>query len=377
MAFEAKRTWPLQAVILAGGRGERLGGDKPLAKLAGRPLVAHAVDRLRPQLAAGKLALNVNGRPEAYAFLGLPVIPDSVTDQPGPLAGLLAAMQAADSGSKWILSVPADTPFLPLDLAARLLAAAALGDAEIVLAAADAGICQVCGLWSIELAAGLARSLASGQNKVMAFVQQRRWSRVDFPPVTIGGKAIDPFFNVNTPADLARAEELLTVTPKVLGIAGWKNSGKTTLTERLIAELTRRGLRVAAVKHAHHSFDVDPPGTDSARHRAAGAQEIAVISSIRFAHIRELQGAPEPDLAAVIAGFAPCDLVLVEGYKRVAIPKIEVRRQASRNREPLAPDDTDVIAIAADHALADTRLPVFGLDDVLAIADFVSGWMKA
>jgi molybdopterin-guanine dinucleotide biosynthesis adapter protein len=163
--------------------------------------------------------------------------------------------------------------------------------------------------------------------------------------------------------------------PKVLGIAGWKDSGKTTLTERLIGELTRRGLRVCAVKHAHHSFTVDHPGTDSARHRAAGAREIAVVSEVRVAHIRELLGGPEPDLDETIARFGPCDLVLVEGYKRVAIPKIEVRRLGSRSREPLAPGDPNVIAIAADHPLTGVQLPVFRLDDVTAIADFVVVWM--
>ena len=164
--------------------------------------------------------------------------------------------------------------------------------------------------------------------------------------------------------------------PKVLGIAGWKNSGKTTLTERLIALLTQHGLKVAAIKHAHHSFDVDPPGTDSARHRAAGAHEIAIVSSVRIAHIRELEGEAEPTLAEVLAAFAPCDLVLVEGYKQVAIPKIEVRRLESRSREPLAPGDADVIAIAADHPVTGGVLPVFRLDDVAGIENFVIAWLK-
>jgi molybdopterin-guanine dinucleotide biosynthesis protein B len=167
----------------------------------------------------------------------------------------------------------------------------------------------------------------------------------------------------------------MTSPPKVLGIAGWKNSGKTTLTERLVGELTRRGLKIATVKHAHHSFDVDHPGTDSARHRAAGAQEIAIVSGVRFARIRELAGSPEPDLAEILAGFAPCDLVLVEGYKQVAIPKIEVRRLASRSRESLAPGDENVIAIAADHAVSDAGLPFFSLDDISAIADFIVCWI--
>ena len=170
----------------------------------------------------------------------------------------------------------------------------------------------------------------------------------------------------------------MTQTPKrlaVLGIAGWKNSGKTTLTERLIAEMTRRGLRVASVKHAHHSFDVDHPGTDSARHRAAGAREVAIVSNLRMAHIRELHGEEEPTLDEILSRFAPCDLVLVEGYKSVPIPKIEVRRLDSRSREPLAGADAHVIAIAADHPVVSAELPVFALNDIAAMADFIAAWM--
>ena len=167
----------------------------------------------------------------------------------------------------------------------------------------------------------------------------------------------------------------MTRPPKILGIAGWKNSGKTTLTERLIAELTQRGLRVSAVKHAHHSFDVDHPGTDSARHRAAGAREIAVVSTVRYAHIRELEGAAEPSLDEILASFGPCDLVLVEGYKRVAIPKIEVRRKDSKSHEPLAGSDENVIAIASDCAAKHSGIPSFDLDDIARIADFVVSWM--
>jgi molybdopterin-guanine dinucleotide biosynthesis adapter protein len=163
--------------------------------------------------------------------------------------------------------------------------------------------------------------------------------------------------------------------PPIIGIAGWKNSGKTTLTERLIAELTRRGLTVASVKHAHHSFDIDHPGTDSARHRAAGAREVAIVSDNRVAHIRELAGAAEPTLAEIVARFAPCDLVIAEGYKTSAVAKIEVRRREARSHEPLADNDPHVIAIAADHPVTGSRLPVFRLDDVAAIADFVMGWM--
>jgi molybdopterin-guanine dinucleotide biosynthesis protein B len=158
----------------------------------------------------------------------------------------------------------------------------------------------------------------------------------------------------------------------VIGIAGWKKSGKTTLAVRLIEELTRRGLRIASVKHAHHGFQIDDGETDSARHRRAGACQVAVVSSRRWALISELGEAPEPELPEVLARLAPCDLVIVEGYKAAAIPKIEVRRKAAVSRETLADRDPNVIAIAADHAVSEPGRAVFSLDDIAGIADFVA-----
>jgi molybdopterin-guanine dinucleotide biosynthesis adapter protein len=157
----------------------------------------------------------------------------------------------------------------------------------------------------------------------------------------------------------------------VIGIAGWKKSGKTTLVTGLIAELTRRGLKVATVKHAHHAFQIDEAETDSARHRRAGAAQVAVVSRDRWAMVTELQGAPEPDLAQVLSRLDPCDLVIVEGYKGAPIPKIEVRRTAAHGNEPLADRDRTVLAIAADHPVDGQGLPVFALDDVMGIAEFI------
>ena len=158
----------------------------------------------------------------------------------------------------------------------------------------------------------------------------------------------------------------------VIGIAGWKRSGKTTLAVRLIGEFTRRGLKVATVKHAHHAFQIDDADTDSARHRRAGAQQVAIVSSARWALISELGGAPEPDLPTVLARLAPCDLVIVEGYKQAPIPKIEARRRAALSHRPLAVTDQSVIAIAADHPVEDSGLPAFRLDDIDAIAEFIA-----
>ena len=158
----------------------------------------------------------------------------------------------------------------------------------------------------------------------------------------------------------------------VIGIAGWKKSGKTTLVVRLIEEFTRRGLKVASVKHAHHNFQIDDAETDSARHRRAGAAQVAVVSAKRWALIGELGGAPEPDLAEVLAWLGPCDLVIVEGYKSAAVPKIETRRRAASSRETLADRDPNVIAIATDHAADGRNFPVFSLDDISGIADFIA-----
>lgn len=161
------------------------------------------------------------------------------------------------------------------------------------------------------------------------------------------------------------------MTPKLFGIAGWKNSGKTGLAVRAVEELTCRGFRVSTVKHAHHDFDIDKVGADSYRHRQAGAHEVALVSGTRYAIMHELRGADEPSFEEIISRLAPCDIVIIEGYKREPIPKIEARRLEAAKREPLAPSDPFILAIAADHAVEGTALPVFDLDDTNAIVDFV------
>lgn len=156
---------------------------------------------------------------------------------------------------------------------------------------------------------------------------------------------------------------------KIYGVTGWKNSGKTGLMERLVSEFTARGLRVSTLKHAHHAFDVDHDGTDSFRHRAAGAGQVLLSSGRRWALMSELGDAPEPPLVDLLSKLAPCDLVLIEGYKRADHPKIEAHRAATK--QPLiAPDDPSIRAVASDSAL-DLDRPVFDLDDTKAIADFI------
>ena len=156
---------------------------------------------------------------------------------------------------------------------------------------------------------------------------------------------------------------------KIFGFAGWSGSGKTTLIERLIPLFVARGLTVSLIKHAHHSFDVDQPGKDSYRHRHAGCSEVLVSSSRRWVLMHELRGAAEPDFEALIRQVSPCDLLLVEGFKREKLRKLEVYR-ASVGEPLLHPHDPDIVAVASDEPLA-TKLPQFNLDDAPAIAGFV------
>ena len=157
---------------------------------------------------------------------------------------------------------------------------------------------------------------------------------------------------------------------RLIGLAGWSGAGKTTLMVRLIPCLAGRGVGVSTIKHAHHAFDVDRPGKDSWEHRQAGARQVLVGSALRWALMTELRGAPEPDLRFLLSRLSPVDLVIVEGFKQDAHPKIEVHRGA--NGKPWRhPEDPAIAAIASDTRPIGTDLPWAHLDDVERIADLV------
>lgn len=162
---------------------------------------------------------------------------------------------------------------------------------------------------------------------------------------------------------------------KIIGVAGFKNAGKTTLVERLVTDLARRGYRVSTVKHAHHSFDIDHEGRDSFRHRKAGASEVAVVSRHRWAIIHESRDEAEPSLEEILSKLAPCDLVIVEGYKRDTHDKIEVRN-IDLAHPILAGEDPTVVAVAANGPVPDAPVPVFDRDDVTALAGFIIQHMR-
>ena len=155
---------------------------------------------------------------------------------------------------------------------------------------------------------------------------------------------------------------------RVIGLAGWSGSGKTTLVTKVIPLLVGRGLKIATIKHAHHDFDTDQPGKDSWLHRAAGASEVAIVSSRRWAIVHELNGDAEPPLTDMLAKLSPVDIVIVEGFKRHAHPKLEVYR-AAVGKPLLHPDDDCIVAIATDAPLPQVQVPVVMLDDIEAIAN--------
>ncbi len=161
---------------------------------------------------------------------------------------------------------------------------------------------------------------------------------------------------------------------KRFGITGWKNAGKTSVMERLVAEFVARGLRVSTLKHAHHRFEIDHVGRDTYRHRAAGAAEVLVSSGTRWALMSELRGDPEPALDALIAKMTPVDLVLIEGWKTSPHPKLEVWR-AETGHPLIAPGDETIRAVATDTSL-DLKIPVLDLNDTQALADFVQSEVR-
>ena len=158
----------------------------------------------------------------------------------------------------------------------------------------------------------------------------------------------------------------------LFGITGWKNTRKTTLLAALVTELTARGLRISTVKHAHHAFDIDEEGRDSWKHRKAGSHETLVSSGRRWALMHELgEEEPELSLKEIAAHMSPCDLILVEGYKRDSHPKIEVLGSAMVTDDPIWTADPSVVAVASDTPQSGCRLPIFDRNDVAAIASFI------
>jgi molybdenum cofactor guanylyltransferase/molybdopterin-guanine dinucleotide biosynthesis protein MobB len=345
------------------------GVDKGLVEIDGRPLVAHVLEALRPQV--GPVLINANRHREEYAALGCEVVADAIAGYFGPLAGIASAMEAADT--PYLLTVPCDGPLLPADLATRLHNRLTTEDAELCVAHDGGRLQPIFALLRRTLLPRLLAYVEGGGHKVEEWCHHQRLAVADF------SDCAEAFVNVNTPADRAvvarrvTAGALADLPVPTLGFAAFSGTGKTTLLCRLIPLLKERGVRVAMVKHAHHTFDIDTPGKDSYQLRKAGADQMLVASSQRWALMVEDPRDDRPDLEHLLAHLDPgrADLILVEGFKDEAIPKIELHR-AGLHQPLLFPDDDDVIAIATDGPLPTaTDLPLLDLNDPAAIADFI------
>ena len=167
-----------------------------------------------------------------------------------------------------------------------------------------------------------------------------------------------------------------SVSPAVFGVTGWKNSGKTRLVAGLVSNLKSLGFVVSTVKHAHHGFDVDKPGTDSYAHREAGAQEVALVSGYRWVLMHEMRDESEPTLDEILAKLAPCDIVIIEGFKAYPHPKIEATRSKTKRDQPIWPNDPSIVAIASDYKIENSGRHHFDLNDISGISDFVLEHLK-
>ncbi len=204
-------------LLLAGGQSRRMSeafaggrGDKGLLEIGGKPMLGHVIDRLAPQ--SGRLVINANGDPARFAAFGLPVAPDSIEGFAGPLAGILVGLRWSKANAPeatHVVSVSTDAPFLPADLVGRLQAGLDSAPGAIALARSAGELHPVIGLWPVALADDLEAALKAGTRKVLAWTDRHGTIPVDFPLTQVKGRAVDPFFNANTPEELAQARELL------------------------------------------------------------------------------------------------------------------------------------------------------------------------
>lgn len=355
-------------IILAGGEARRMGGhDKGLITYANQPLVAHVINHIAPQVE--QLLINANRNIERYQQFGYPVVQDSLSGFQGPLAGMLAGMHAAETD--YILSAPCDSPAPSAKLRQRMLESLLVSGKKIAVATDGKRIQPVFALLHCELADDLHKYLAAGERKIDRWFAQHPMIEVDFSDQP------ESFKNFNHPEDL-HSTSFNTPVP-LLGIAAYSGTGKTTLLTELIPKLRESGLNVAVVKHAHHLFDIDQPGKDSYRIREAGASQVLVASRNLLALMQTSDNEQtEPQLADCLKrlDMQQLDLILVEGFKHEAFPKLELHRTAI-GKPLLYLNDPNIIGIATDSALTDEpTIPVLDLNDSDAILKFITTFIR-
>ena len=280
---------------------------------------------------------------------------------------------AQEIDKDWVMTLPCDTPFLPKNIAQRMIEVKNRElDIDLVVARSRGYNHPVVALWKSNLHFKLKNALDDGIRKIDLFTSKLKIEYVDFD--TTNNLQFDPFTNLNSPLDLINAQQILGKLPSFFGLAGWSGSGKTTLCTKLIENFTKIGIKVGTLKHAHHRFELDKPGKDSFNLRQAGARPMIISSKERFALIQENDGNEEKSLFQMLEIFAKdpinqCDIIIVEGYKNESIPKIEVYRPAI-HKPLLYKEDNNIFAIASDIKI-ESSIPSFDLNNINSISDFI------
>ena len=348
-------------VLLAGGLGRRLGRDKALLALHGRPLYRPALDLLQRFF---ERVLIAGDRPD----LARPEIPSVPDFYPGSaLGGLHTGLKSA--ATEWIFVAPCDMPFPDGRIVERLLARR--GGCDAVVPRTPAGCEPVFALYHRNCLAPMEALLQRQRFRISDFFSRTAVRYLDPPELPDGWR--QSLLNVNTLEELAVAESIPAVTPPVVSVVARSGTGKTTLLEKLIAGLKARGYRVGAVKHDAHSFSIDHPGKDSWRLTQAGADTMLITSAAQIAMVKRNPLGEEPPLAETIAGYCgDLDIVLTEGFKRSDLPKIEVHRQACGDPLLCRGEEFDphLIAVASDGE-PQLDVPVFHIDDAAGICELL------
>lgn len=350
----------LTAVILAGGLARRLNGvEKGLQPLSGKPLISHIIERLNTQ--THQIYLNVNRHIETYrlTYPHLPLFSDELADFQGALSGILSAFHHLPD--EQLLFVPCDTPFLPQNLVQKLTTALRINQAEIAYAHDGERAHPTIALIHRSIVPALNLYLAQGERRLLHFFQQQKSIAVDFSEQSAA------FRNFNTPNEFTTFQENITACPaKILAITGYSGTGKTTLLEKLIPLLCKKGIRVGLIKHSHHNIETDKQGKDSYRLRAVGANPTMIVCDQRWALMKETEQAVNFD--ECFAKFeTEVDLVLVEGFKHETLPKIQLHRKSIN--KPLPDLDKFTLATATDYPL--DRENCLDINNPEQIADFI------
>ena len=359
-------------VIIAGGKGRRMGGkEKALVNLLDRPLISYTLEKISGKVAP--IALNVNTNLKEFKKFGYKILEDPIKGHLGPLVGILASLNWAKKlDQKWVLTLPCDTPFLPKNLIVSLIKAKNENpDIDLVVAKSRGFNQPVIALWKTSNNIKLKNAIEDGIRKIDIFTSQLKIKHVNFD--NINKSKFDPFANLNSPRDLIVAMQILGKLPPIIGLAGWSGSGKTTLCAKLIENFTKIGIKVGTLKHAHHKFDIDKPGKDSYKLRKAGARPVVISSKKRFALIQENDN-EEKDLFEMLEIFSKnplnnCELILVEGYKKEFIKKLEVFR-SEIDKPFLYPNDKNIFAIVSDKKI-EVPIPYHNINDIGGICELL------